>query len=165
MRRVLSFMIIFSFLFSFAAAADEDWMKNYKLAVSNLDKQDLISALYFIDKAVNSLDEPKADMKDESGKKFDYIPYYYLGIIYYRMGKYNLALSSFELSEKYGVINKKPVLADNLKKYRLFVHNKLILKLTREPIKLSPKEEEKFAARKKYLADEYELTTGKLSVK
>jgi hypothetical protein len=157
--KLSTFLLLVASLFMFSAApVDTQWQKNYKLALENLDNQDLISALYFIDKAMNTNDEPALDIVGEDGKKFDYLPYYYLGIIYYKMGKYPIALSSFDLSERYGMIKQRPVLYENLKKYRLFVNNKLILQVSETPPQISKTEENQIEARKKFLVEEYEET-------
>ena len=154
------FLIAVSFLMIAATPQDVQWQKYYKLALENLEKQDLISALYFIDKAMNGNDQPSLDVTGEDGKKIDYLPYYYLGIIYYKMGKYPLALSSFDLSEKYGLIKQRPVLYEDLKKYRLFVNNKLILQVSETPPQISKSEEKQMEARKKFLTEEYEETAA-----
>jgi hypothetical protein len=151
-------IVVASFLMISAAPPDVKWQKDYKLALENLGKQDLISSLYFIDIAMNSNDAPSLDVIGEDGKKFDYLPYYYLGIIYFKMGKYPLALSSFDLSERFGYIKQRPDLFENLQKYRLFVNNKLILQVSETPPQISKTEETQIQARKKFLTDEYEET-------
>jgi hypothetical protein len=158
MKRTALIIVVASFLMISATPPDTQWQKDYKLALENLEKQDLISSLYFIDIAMNSNDIPSLDVIGEDGKKFDYLPYYYLGIIYFKMGKYPLALSSFDLSEKSGLIKQRPSLYENLKKYRLFVNNKLILQVSDTPPQISKTEEKQIQARKKFLTDEYEET-------
>lgn len=158
MKLYISIILAASFFMISAAPADNQWQKDYNLGLENLEKQDLISALYFIDKALNANDSPALDVPGDGGKKFDYLPYYHLGIIYYKMGKYPIALSSFDLSERYGMIKHRPVLYENLKKYRLFVNNKLILQVSETPPQISKTEEAQIEARKKYLEEEYEET-------
>ncbi len=156
-KKFITLILIISI--SSVAIAEERWKTNYRKALNNLEKQDMISALYFIDAAINENDTPQLKVKEDDGTVFNYIPYYYMGIIYYRIGKYKLALSSFELSEKYGVTTEDNVLADNLSKYKLFVNNKLILKLSKEPADLPEDEQNKLEAQKKFFKDEYEAIT------
>lgn len=157
-RRIIPVIIVASLFLISAASSDAQWQRDYKLALENLDKQDVISALYFLDIAMNNNDKPALDVIGPDGKKFDYLPYYHLGIIYFKMGKYPLALSSLDLSEKYGLIKQRPDLYENLKKYQLFVNNKLILQVSETPPQIPKGEEVQIQARKKYLSDEYEET-------
>jgi len=90
--------------FSELALAGTLWYVAYDKALRAQEKEAWQTSIEYLQQAL--LDKPKSQLKAKTyGLRFvDYLPYFYLGVAYSRLGNKPEALKNFELEEQYGEI-------------------------------------------------------------
>lgn len=98
---ILAVLLVFSIVLSAA-----EWYVEYDRAREAARKSDWPVVIATINQALKEKNTPQSDAKTYGVNFVDYYPYYYLGLAYYKLGRYTEAQSAFEKSLAYGTIKK-----------------------------------------------------------
>lgn len=114
-KLVVSFLIPVLIGMSGGLFADK-WYNNYERALKAVDSQNWTEAVSYLREALNDKPTPNPEAKTTGLRFIKYVPYYYLGLSYYKLGKYKEAAAAFKSSSDYGVIRSIPDLFSSLEK-------------------------------------------------
>jgi tetratricopeptide (TPR) repeat protein len=92
----------------------DTWFNNYENAKKAIDKGNWNQAVGLLRDALTGKDKPALKAKTYGLRFVEYLPYYYLGLAYYRLGRYKEAQAAFNQSVDHGVVDKKTKLYDSL---------------------------------------------------
>lgn len=106
-------LLLVVLVFSLGLFADT-WYNNYEKALKAIEKNNWSAAIQYLHAALQEKDTPKLNAKTVGLRFVDYLPYYYLGLAYYRSGQFSDAAVAFEQSLNYNVVQKKSELFNQL---------------------------------------------------
>ncbi len=89
-------------------AAGMPWYVSYEAGLAYLESGDWFKAEEFLKSALVDNSIPRQYMRTYGMWYISYLPYYYLGTVYYEQGLWGLAIDFFEASERFGVIKEFP---------------------------------------------------------
>jgi len=94
----------------------EKWYNNYENALKSVEDQNWSEAIRYLQEALSDRPEPSFEAKTTGLRFIKYMPYYYLGLAYYKQGKCKEAAAAFKKSLDYGVVKNIPELYSSLEK-------------------------------------------------
>jgi tetratricopeptide (TPR) repeat protein len=94
----------------------DTWFNNYENAKKAIEKGNWNQAVEYLREALAGKDNPALKAKTYGLRFIEYLPYYYLGLSYYRLGRYKEARTAFNQSLNHDVIQKKTDLHDSLRR-------------------------------------------------
>lgn len=133
----VSFLILVLIEINGGLFADK-WYNNYERALKAVDSQNWAEAVSYLQEALNDKPTPNPEAKTTGLRFIKYIPYYYLGLSYYKLGKYKEAAAAFKSSLDYGVIRSIPDLFSSLEKMSSDCDKKLSAVPQEQPAQSKP---------------------------
>lgn len=109
MPRKTVFSLLLLLLAALAIAQqDRKWYLNYIDGMELIKKGDYAQAIQMLEYAIAQKGKPEKSTKFYGVMRGSYIPYYWLGVAYYRMGRWDRAQYHFEKEKSFGEINGLP---------------------------------------------------------
>jgi tetratricopeptide (TPR) repeat protein len=91
-----------------------EWYKDYEAGLELLKKGQAQAAIPRLQEAIRQKKDEGSNIKFYGMKFGDYFPHYYLGLAYFSVKNFSLALSEFEASQDYGAIQKRKDLSSKM---------------------------------------------------
>lgn len=101
-----------------AGAPGVPWYASYERAMDAQERKDWQASITFLNEAIRERPEPKLKAKTYGLRFVNYLPYYYIGMAYYKLDQKGAALRNFALSEKYGAVREAPLEYSLLRKMK-----------------------------------------------
>jgi tetratricopeptide (TPR) repeat protein len=128
----LALIVVSSFIFA------DKWYNNYEKALKYVEDQSWSEAIRYLQEALNDRPEPSLEAKTTGLRFIKYVPYHYLGLSYYKLGKYKDAAAAFKKSLDYGIIRNIPELYPSLEKMAADCEKRLSSSAGEQPIQNKP---------------------------
>jgi len=90
------------------AQENEKWHVNYVLAKDAIAKGNYSTAIQHLTWAIAKEGRPARSTRYVGVQRGEYLPYYYLGLAYFKLGEWSKADYNFERSRQFGVIAQMP---------------------------------------------------------
>ena len=116
----------------------DTWFNNYENAKKAVEKGEWNQAVEYLRAALAEKDKPALKAKTYGLRFVEYLPYYYLGLAYYRLRLYKEARGAFNLSLEHGTVEKKADLYGSLQQKLGDCREKLKPPVTSEKAKTPP---------------------------
>ncbi len=119
-----------------APALADAWYEHYEKGESALQRQDWEEAVRQLTQALQRRGEPGIWVRTRGTTYVNYLPYLKLGIAYFNMSQYELALASFDTEENFGAIARSEADLKNLQTLRELARSEVQKKreASREPM-------------------------------
>lgn len=99
-------MLMLLLVFLGVSMADT-WHANYENAMKAVRKKQWREAIPYLELAIAERAEPKLKKRTVGMRFIDYLPYFHLGLAYYKAGRWEKAKTAFEEALNYGVVRNK----------------------------------------------------------
>jgi len=90
------------------ASKDRKWYLNYLDALDFIESGQHQAAAQYLETTISQKTQPKKSVKMYGSIRRSYIPYYFLGVAQFNLGKYELAENNFRKSRQFGAVLKLP---------------------------------------------------------
>lgn len=107
-RKLTCSLLIFTLVALAFAQQDRKWYLNYVDGKDLIKKGDYARAIQMLEYAIAQKGKPEKSTKFYGVMRDSYIPYYWLGVAYYRMGRWDRAQYHFEKEKSFGEIDGLP---------------------------------------------------------
>ena len=107
-RKTICSLMILAVITLVSAQQDRKWYLNYIDGMELIKKGDYAQAIQMLEYAIAQKGKPEKSTKFYGVMRGSYIPYYWLGVSYYRMGRWDRAQYHFEKEKSFGEINELP---------------------------------------------------------
>jgi len=102
------------------------WYRDYEKALQAVKRGEWRQAVTLLEESLKKKERPQQKARTVGLEFIDYYPYYYLGLAYYNLGRYESAAEALEKSRLYAESTKMPALAREMETMLVICQEKIV---------------------------------------